>query len=197
MKLTYDTFKQGMEILSFSYLDWKFDIGNEKMLAAWYSRLVNMISEEEFLPVVNKYSHVMEKGPNSPLSLKKCYFDKFFEIPEPTLVAHALIETSRRMLLSDFMYESPSVDSQKEYLLNDLVMHYPSFRNNKVYSVVVLITNNYFEVFLDAVYRNDTTEVSILMSEIKSVYRKELDKSFSNMLITSELLGSSNQLLLK
>lgn len=76
MKLTYTTFKQGIEILSCSYLDWKFNKNDEKMLATWYSRLVHMISEDEFLSAVNYYSHVMEKGPNSPLALRMPYAEK-------------------------------------------------------------------------------------------------------------------------
>lgn len=196
MKLTYDTFKQGMEILSFSYLDWKFDIGNEKMLAAWYSRLANMISEEDFLPVVNQYSHVMEKGPNSPLALKMRFAENCLDAPAPTLVAHALIEAPRRMLLSDFMYDDPSVEKQKEYLISDLTIHYPGFRNPPVYTVVVALTNEYFDVLVDAVSRNDATEVSILKTELKSSYSKKLYKSVSHSTLSGNLLDRENQLLL-
>lgn len=196
MKLTYDTFKKGMDILSFSYLDWKFDKEDEKMLATWYSRLVNMISEQDFLSAVNYYTQIMDKGPNSPLALKTTYAEKCFNAPSPTLVAHALIEAPRRMLLSDFMYENPSVERQKEYLLSDLVMHYPAFRNNCTYAVVVTLTNDYFEVIVDTVSRNDTTEVSILTSELKASYRKELQKSVSHAVISDGLLEANNPLLL-
>lgn len=197
MKLTYDTFKQGIDTLKYCYIDWKFNADDEKMMATWYSRLMNMISEQDFLSAVNYYTQVRDKGPNSPLALKTTYVEKCFDAPSPTLVAHALIEATRRMLLSNLMYENPSVERQKEYLLNGLAMHYPAFRDNCTYAIVVTLTNNYFEVMADILHRNDTTEVSILTSELKASYRKEIQKSISHTVIADGLLEANSPLLLK
>ena len=93
MKLTYDTFKQGIDTLKYCYIDWSFNSDDEKMMATWYSRLMNMIPEQDFLNAVNYYTCVKDKGPNSPVALKKSYIDKYSSnIMNPIEALNALRE---------------------------------------------------------------------------------------------------------
>ena len=65
-----------------------------------------------------------------------------------------------------------------------------------MYTVVVALTNEYFDVLVDAVSRNDATEVSILKTELKSSYTKKLYKAVSRSELTGNLLEREDQLLL-
>ena len=197
MILTHNTFTTGMKTLSLNYPDWKFNRNDGEAMTVWYSQLRKKISEEDFLSVVNHYCDTMETAPSSPLSLKMTYVKNHLNSPSPAVVAHALVSAERRMLHSDFMYEDPTVEQQKEYLLSDIVMHYPAFRDNHVYTVVVTLADSFYEVLSDTVRRNDTTEVSILVSDLKSAYRKAVDKSVSHMVIAGGLLESNSPLLLE
>jgi len=192
--LKYETFVNGLTLVKKCYLG--FDISTEDG-RAWYEIIKSEIEEEAFLPLVFNYCK-SESVPTCPADLirfgKKVMTDS---APAPTLVAYALINATSRLLRSDFMYDDPSVDEQKEYLLNDLTVHYPEFRNPPLYTVVVALTNEYFEVSIDTVGRNDATEISILKSELKSSYRKELDKTISHTILTTNAIEGMHPLLLR
>ena len=192
--LDIDKFTNGIAILEKCYKG--FNLNTEET-SAWYGIIKSEIDEDAFLPLVFNYCK-SESAPTCPADLirfgKKVMTDS---APTPTLVAYALINAPRRMLLSEFMYDDPSVDEQKEYLLNDITVHYPGFRNPPLYTVVVALTNEYFEVLIDTVGRNDATEVSILKSELKSSYRKELDKTISHTILTANAIEGMHPLLLR
>ena len=75
MKLSTETYKQGMKILANHYLDWKFDLTNSDMVAAWYATLSGLISEQDFIAAVKYYTSIKAKGPTSPVELQETYLE--------------------------------------------------------------------------------------------------------------------------
>jgi len=75
MKLTTETYRQGMEILANHYLDWKFDFTNLDMVSSWCTTLSDLISEQDFIAAVNCYVHTKVKGPTSPVELQQTYYE--------------------------------------------------------------------------------------------------------------------------
>lgn len=93
MKLSVETYKQGMKILSNHYLDWKFDLTNSEMVAAWYATLSGLISEQDFICAVKHYTSTKVKGPTSPVDLQATYFDTL-----PQLSPIEALSTLRQIL---------------------------------------------------------------------------------------------------
>ena len=73
MKLTVNTFSSGMKIMSYTYLDWKYDINNKEMAGVWYMELSRMISEEDFMKAINIYTDTQSKAPGSPVEFRNAY----------------------------------------------------------------------------------------------------------------------------
>ncbi len=73
MELTFNTFHAGMKILSYTYVNWKYNIDNIEMVAVWYKKLSRMISEEDFMKAVNTYTDTQAKAPGSPVEFRDAY----------------------------------------------------------------------------------------------------------------------------
>lgn len=102
MKLTTETYKQGMEVLSNNYLDWKFDFTNPDMVSGWYAALSELIPEQDFIDAIRHYILTMEKGPNSPVALKKPYAEKCIgDVMTPVAALSALRELLSTCELDD------------------------------------------------------------------------------------------------
>lgn len=192
--LDINTFTKGMTILEKCYKGFKLE--SEEILA-WYEVIKTDTDEDAFLPLILNYCRT-ESSPTCPADLirfgKKILMDN---APAPAFIANELIESVRRMQFDyDFSYSNPSNKEIEEYLLNDLIGHNAAFRQNNIYVIVVTLLNDYSAVIIDTVSRNDSTEMSILTSELKSSYRKELDKTVSRTILTSNLLEGMNPLLL-
>lgn len=188
--LQYETFVNGIASLKKCYRG--FNLNREEMLA-WYDVIKAVISESEFLPLIFDYC-ISESAPTCPADIirlrKKMALDS---APAPAFVADRLFDSTRRMLHSG-SYED--LEESKKNLLNDLVMQNPEFRPDNVYVVVVTLVNQYYEVLIDAVRCCERTEISILTSEIKSSYRKELNKTVSYTGLTGSLPEAKDSLLL-
>ena len=66
--LSQEKFISGMEILKASYLDFKFDTGNEMQVKVWYSVFKNM-SDEGFINMIKEYYPRNHYPPKCPRDL--------------------------------------------------------------------------------------------------------------------------------
>lgn len=188
--LQYETFVNGIASLKKCYKG--FNLNREEMLA-WYDVIKAVISESEFLPLIFDYciSESIPIGPSDIIRLrKKMALDS---APAPAFVADKLIDSTRRMLRSR---STEDLEENKKNLLNNLVMQNPEFRPDNVYIVVVTLVSQYYEVLVDVVSYNERKDISILATEIKSSYRKELNKTISYTGLTGSLPVAKDSLLL-
>lgn len=191
--LDFNTFTNGLNILEKCYKG--FELTSEEM-PVWYEIIKSDIDDNTFMPLVVNYCK-SESAPKCPADLirfgKKLLSDN---APAPALVARELNESVRRMYFDDFMYTNPNPDETRQYLLNDIVAHNESFKQENVYVVIISLLNEYADVIQDVVINGDRTELSILNSEIKSSYRKELDKAISRSILSANMLEGASPLLL-
>lgn len=193
--LQFETFVNGLTLIKQIYLN--FNISNESS-KAWYEIIKTVIEEDAFLPLVLNYCK-SESAPTCPADIikfgKKVLTDA---APAPSVVANELINSVKRMLIEDYSigYDD-NVEKNRQLLLDDLLARNPEFRPDNIYVVTVNLVKDYYEVLVSTVLHNDRTEISILTSEIKSSYRKELDKTVSHMVFTDNMLKGANALLLE
>lgn len=188
--LDIETFTRGIASLEKCYKG--FSLDSEETIA-WYEVIRAVINETEFLPLIFDYC-ISESAPKCPADIirlrKRMMLDA---APAPAFVADKLIDSTRRMLYSE---SSEDAEENKKALLNDLVMKNPEFRPESIYIVVSTLVKQYYEVLTDAVRHCERTEISILTSEIKASYRKELNKTSPYTGLTSKLLETRKTLLL-
>lgn len=197
MKLSTETYKKGMKFLASQYLNWKFDFNNKDMVSGWYATLSSVISEENFTPLIFHYCQ-SQPAPNGPSDLLNFGKTRCIDnSPSPAVVAHTLVDSVDRVLHNHIMYESPTVEQKKQQLLCDIVMYYPTFREDCVYTAIVVLVNDWYVVIEDTIQLYDPTALSILKSELKTAYCKELQKSVSHVAISGSLLETSSSLLLE
>ncbi len=98
MKLTVNTFSAGMKIMSYTYLDWKYDINNKEMAGVWYMELSGMISEEDFMKAINIYTNTQSKAPSSPVEFRDVYLNNDKDL--------CVVEVGTAMtIISDYLLE--------------------------------------------------------------------------------------------
>lgn len=193
--LDIDKFTNGVAILEKCYKGFNLD---SEETSAWYEIIKSAIDGDAFLPLVLNYCK-SESAPTCPADIirfgKKSLTDA---APSPSIVANELVYSVKQMLIQDYSigYDD-NVEENKQNLLNDMITRNPILRLESIYVVIVNIVNSYYKVLVDTVIHNDRTEISILTSEIKQSYRKELDKAVSQTVLTNNLLKGANVLLLK
>lgn len=193
--LDINTFMNGITIVKKCYKGFELDSDE---ISTWYEIIKSAIDEDAFLPLVFNYCK-SESAPTCPADIikfgKKVLTDA---APAPSVVANELVNSVKRMLIEDYSigYDD-NVEDNKQNFLNDTISRNPILRLESIYVVVVNLVNNYYEVLVDAVIHNDRTEISILTSEIKSSYRKELDNTVSRTVLTANAIEGMTPLLLK
>lgn len=193
--LGIDTFTEGIAVLRKCYKGFNL---NPEEAPTWYEIIKSAIDDDAFLPLLMSYCR-SESTPTCPADIirfgKRSLTDA---APTPSIISNELVNSVKRMLIEDYSigYDD-NVEDNKQNLLNDIVSRNPILRLESIYVVVVNLINSYYEVLVDTVIHNDRTEISILTSEIKSSYRKELDKAVSHTVLTNNLLKGANVLLLK
>lgn len=193
--LDINTFMNGITLIKKCYKGFELDSDE---ISAWYEIIKSVIDDDAFLPMVLNYCR-SESAPTCPADIirfgKKALRDA---APAPAFVANELIESVRRMLIDDYSIGYGSdVEENRQHLLDDLLARNPEFRPDSIYVVTVTLVKDYYEVLVNTVLHNDRTEISILTSEIKSSYRKELDKTVSHTVLTTNAIEGMTPLLLK
>lgn len=190
--LDIDKFTNGIAILEKCYKG--FNLNTEET-SAWYEIIKSEINEDAFLPLIFNYCK-SESAPKCPADIinfgKKALMDAY---PVPSYIAKKLIESAKR-LIWDIGLAEEAEDNMKN-MTSDLVMYNPEFRQESMYLVVLNLVKQYCEVLIDTVRYNERTEISILTSEIKSSYRKELNKTISRTVLTTDALEGMHPLLLR
>lgn len=183
--LDIDKFTNGIAILEKCYKGFNL---NPEETSAWYEIIKSEIDEDVYLPLIFNYCK-SESAPTCPADIinfgKKALMDA---APAPSYVANKLIESARRLLLE---YPGWNEDAENRRLMfSDLISRYPEFKQDNVRFVLRIIVNQYCEVLIETVNYNERTEISILTSEIKSSYKKELAKEvYQNKLTRQSLEG--------
>lgn len=190
--LDINTFMNGITIIKKCYKSFELD---SEEVSTWYEIIKSMIDEDAFLPLIFNYCK-SESAPTCPADIinfgKKTLMNA---APAPSYLAKKLIESARHMIWDSGLSED--IEENIKTMTSDLVAQNPEFRQHNIYVVLLTLCKQYFEVLIDAVRYNERTELSIITSEIKSSYRKELDKTISHTVLTANAIEGMPPLLLR
>lgn len=193
--LKSETFSKGMTILETCCKGFEL---NAEEAETWYQIIKTVIDDDAFLPLVLNYCK-SESAPTCPADLIKFARKMLTDTaPSPAFVADALFEAVDSMIHDyDFIYSDPSQEDIQEYIVTALIGRNVLFRRDDIHVVLVTLVKDYSGALVKTVRHNNSTEISILTSEIKSSYRNTLNRTVSRSVISVNALEGSNPLLLE